>query len=84
LELRDKPCAYTISKENNELYIVSFKKLFKIKNERVIEIIVDNAFWESLYPNSVVIINDNVIIGMRGLIATVNLKNRKVTAYEKK
>lgn len=82
LDLKDKPYAYTVTKEN-ELYIVTFKKLIKIMDDKIVETIIDSAFWESLYPNSIMIINNNAIIGMRGVIATVNLKSRKITAFEK-
>ena len=55
----------------------------KINKELESEIIIGNAFWESLYPNSLVIVNSNAIIGMRGLIATVDLVTKKVSAFEK-
>ena len=82
LDLKDKPFAYSII--NDEfVYIVTNKSLMKINKELESEIIIGNAFWESLYPNSLVIVNSNAIIGMRGLIATVDLVTKKVSAFEK-
>jgi len=81
LDLKDKPYAYVIN--NYELYIVTYSKLMRIVNERIKDIIVENAFWQSLYPNSIVVFKNNAIIGMRGGITTVNLENKEIISFEK-
>jgi hypothetical protein len=82
LDLKDKPYAYSIINDEY-LYLVTNRTFIKINRALESEIIIENAFWESLYPNSIIIINEEAIIGMRGLVATVNLKNKKVTAFMK-
>lgn len=81
LNLNDCPYAYTIS-ENNELFIVTSEKLVKIKNNDL-EVIIDSAFWQGLYPNSIVINNEKAIIGMRGILSFINLEDRKILNLKK-
>ena len=82
LDFDDVPLAQTIYKD--KLLIVTSRN-FYIVNDFKKELIVKNTFWGylNLHPNSVAAINDkNVFVGMRGGIAKLNLKTRKLKFYK--
>lgn len=78
IDLNDAPYAFAMVKQDI-IYLVTCRKLLKIEKERIEEVIVDNAFWEGLYPNSIIIMNNKAFIGMRGGIAKVDLKTKKIS-----
>lgn len=79
IDFIDAPSALTIY--DDKILIVTRKKFYIIKGYRK-RLILKNAFWECLYPTSVVAINDeNVFIGMRGGIAKLNLTNKDLFFY---
>lgn len=79
IDFEDCPEAYTIFKDN--IYIVSYQSFYKIKNLKK-EILYENDFWGSLYPNSIAIKNEEkVFIGIRGGIVELNLKTKTKRLY---
>jgi hypothetical protein len=83
IDLKDAPFAFTLVGKK-VLYVVTHSKLLKIENEKVSDIIVKDAFWQDLYPNSIVFVDNKVFIGMRKGIAQVDLKTKKMSWYIKK
>lgn len=77
------PYCFTIMKDNS-IYLVTDNKLIKLVNNNVDQIIIDNAFWHGLYPNSIVYDNDYIYIGMRAGVAKVDLKNKDLKFYTPK
>ena len=68
--------------ENDTVYIATLEKLIKIKGDKIEQILVEDAFWRDLYPNSIVCIDDTLYIGMRGGIASYALKTGELLWYE--
>lgn len=72
---------YVILADESRLYIVASSKVIMIENEEIKEVMVENAFWEGLYPNSVVIYDNKLLIGMRGCICTVDISTNELKWY---
>ncbi|MCU7612872.1 hypothetical protein N0B16_00300 [Chryseobacterium sp. GMJ5] len=69
---------------NDIIYIVSHQSFYKVVNQKAITIFREQ-FWRSLYPNSVVVFDEeNIFIGMRGGIAKLNLVKNTVKFYREK
>jgi hypothetical protein len=72
---------YTSTLVKNTMYLVTNKKLIKLEDNKVKEIIIDNAFWHGLYPNSIVYDNGYAYIGMRAGVAKVNLASKQIQFF---
>lgn len=83
VNLGDAPYAITKT-DDDTIYVVTCSKLLKIKDEKISENVIDNAFWECLYPNSVICDKEFVYIGMRKGVAKVNLTTKKISWIIKK
>ncbi|KXH84699.1 hypothetical protein [Chryseobacterium kwangjuense] len=69
---------------NDTIYIVADHSFYKVVNQNAI-LIFRKQFWEGLYPNSVVVFDDeNVFIGMRSGIAKLNFVKNTVNFYREK
>lgn len=75
VDLPNAPYATTLTK-NNEFLIVTSKGLLKVNKKFEIETLIEEGFWRYyLYPNSIVIKNGNIYIGMRGGVLKTQLNN---------
>lgn len=82
IDFEDCPEAYTIF-ENN-IYIVSYGRFYKIKDLKI-ETIYKDDFWESLYPNSIALKSEEkVFVGIRGGLVELNLKTKTKKLYVRK
>lgn len=79
LDIGSDPEAICI--DDSKLYIVASSRVAMIENEEIIEVMVEDAFWSGLYPNSVVLHDEKLIIGMRGCICTVDIKTNELKWY---
>ena len=69
---------------NDIIYIVSHHGFYKVVNKEAITIFREQ-FWRSLYPNSVVVFDEeNIFIGMRSGIVKLNLIKKTVNFYREK
>ncbi|WP_172283716.1 hypothetical protein AAEU33_01380 [Chryseobacterium sp. Chry.R1] len=69
---------------NDIIYIVSFHGFYKVVNEEAI-LIFREQFWRNLYPNSVVVFDEeNIFIGMRSGIAKLNIVKKTINFYREK
>lgn len=81
IELPDEPEVFTII--NDKIYIATFEHFLIIKDWNI-EYKV-KGFWDSLYPNSLIVENGNVIyIGIRGGIVRININENDIKLYTKK
>lgn len=80
LDFDDSPEAFTIYQD--QIFIASHKNFYIIKDLKK-EVIFENTFWISLYPNSIAVFNDeNVFVGMRGGIVKLDLIKKSQTFYK--
>ena len=75
-------CPKTFLLKDEKLYLVTDTTLCVIEDGKISENLVKEAFWRSLYPNSIVFANESLYIGMRGGIFSYNLNSKKETWYE--
>jgi hypothetical protein len=82
IELGSEPAAYTIY--NDKIYITTYRSIIIINNG-VIENKYDFENWFSLYPNSIYVNNDDIIIGTNGciLIFNINFNDYKLYGIKK-
>ncbi|MDQ0780210.1 hypothetical protein [Chryseobacterium sp. W4I1] len=74
--------AFTIF--NDTIYLVSHHGFYKVVNQKAVTIF-RNQFWRNLYPNSVIVFDEeNIFIGMRSGIAKLNLIKNTVNFYREK
>ena len=59
---------------NNILYIATSDTLIAIKDGKISDTLVENAFWRGLYPNSMVYANNSIFIGMRSGVYVYELE----------
>lgn len=60
---------------NNNMIIVTSNNLIKVKKDKNVEVLIKDGFWSyGLYPNSLIIKDDVVFIGMRKGILKYNLR----------
>ncbi|MDD2402319.1 MAG: hypothetical protein PHI90_09495 [Clostridia bacterium] len=76
-DIGDIPGHYTFI-DKNTMILVTYSKLLKLNNNKIVEIIVDDAFWHGLCPSTVAYENGFVYIGIRAGIAKVNMTNKEV------
>jgi hypothetical protein len=80
VDFEDAPEAYTIF--GDKILIASHKGFYIVKDFQK-ELIIKDAFWRSLYPNSIAAFNDeNIFIGLRGGIVRLNLLAKKLIFYQ--
>lgn len=82
IRLDSAPEAVSIYK--NQILVAGHRMFTVIENFEK-DNIVKEAFWHSLYPNSIAVKNeDEVYIGMRGGYAKLSLKSKEVKYYKYK
>lgn len=80
IEFEDAPEAYAIF--NDKILIASHEGFYIVKNLQK-ELIIKDAFWDDLYPNSIAAFNDeNIFIGLRGGIVKLNLLTKGFIFYQ--
>lgn len=80
LEFEDAPEAFTIYK--NRLLIATHKNFYVVENFKK-ELIFENTFWTSLYPNSIAVVdNENVFMGIRSGLVKLNLTEKTILFYK--
>ncbi len=80
LDFEDAPEAFAIFEE--KFLIVTHANFYIVKDFQK-ELIFKDAFWDTLYPNSIAAFNNaNIFIGMRGGIVKINLTNRTFRFYK--
>ena len=71
------PKAYLVV--DDIVYLITDKSLYKIVNGDEIEIISDNAFWSGLSPNSMILANSKLYVGIKGGMFSIGLDNKTET-----
>ena len=80
MEFDDAPEAFTIY--GNKLLIATHQNFYVVENFEK-ELIFENTFWSSLYPNSIAVINnENVYMGIRSGLIKLDLTNKNITFYK--
>lgn len=80
LDFDDAPEAFAMYQD--QIFIASHKK-FYIINDLKKEVVFENTFWSSLYPNSIAVFNnENVFVGIRGGIVKLDLIKKSQTFYK--
>ncbi len=80
LELPDEPEVFQIF--NKKIYIATFENFVVVNNWKVEKLM--KGFWESLYPNSLIIENENhIFMGIRGGIVELKPKDEIINLYIK-
>jgi hypothetical protein len=80
LAFDDAPEAFTIYRDK---FLIATHSGFCIVRNFKKELVINDTFWNNLYPNSVAVLNNkNVLIGIRGGIVNVNLSDRKIKFYK--
>lgn len=75
VDLPTAPYAITLTKDN-EFLIVTSKSLLKVNKNFKIETLIEEGFWWIyLYPNSIVIKDQYIYIGMRGGVLKTQMNN---------
>ncbi len=79
IDFNDAPEAFTIYQNN---FLIAAHQSFYIVEDLKKKLIVNNAFWRSLYPNSIAAFNDhNIFIGIRGGIIKLDLTTKAVRFF---
>ena len=80
VDFEDAPFAFTIYKD--KFLVATYENFYIVKDFKK-ELIFKNTFWNSLYPNSIAVLNDkNIFIGMRSGIVKVDLTERTLKFYK--
>lgn len=80
LELPDEPQVFQIL--TDKIYMATFQNFIIISNWKIETKI--KGFWDSLYPNSLIIENKNhVFMGIRGGIVEITIDNKNLKLYTK-
>jgi hypothetical protein len=80
LEFDDAPEAFTI--HENKLLIATHQNFYVVEDFEK-ELIFENTFWSSLYPNSIAVVDDeNVYLGIRSGLVKLNLTDKNITFYK--
>ena len=80
LQLPDEPEVFQIF--NKKIYIATFENFIIVNNWKIENEIT--GFWSSLYPNSIIIENENhIFIGIRGGIVEIIPNEKKLKLYTK-
>jgi len=76
LKLPSAPYAIDLD-SNNNFVIISSHSLLKVDVKAKIHVLVKDAFWDGLYPNSLLIKDDIAFMGMRKGVFKYNLNTHK-------
>lgn len=69
---------------DDSIYIASYDGFYKVADEKAI-LIFRKQFWENLYPNSVVVFDEeNIFMGIRSGIVKLNLVKKTINFYREK
>lgn len=80
VDFEDAPFAFTIYKDT---FLVATLENFYIVKDFKKELIFKNTFWNSLYPNSIAVLNDeNIFLGMRSGIVKIDLTKKVLKFYK--
>ena len=80
VDFDDAPEAYTIYQD--KLLIATHENFYIVKDFQK-ELIFQNTFWSSLYPNSIAVFDDkNVFIGIRSGIVKLDLTTKTLKFYK--
>jgi hypothetical protein len=80
IDFDGSPEAFTIY--NDRFLIATHNKFYIVKDFNK-ELVVQDVFWESLYPNSIAVLDDqNVFIGIRSGIVKIDLTTKKIKFYK--
>lgn len=80
LEFDDAPEAFTIYQDK---FLIATHERFYIVKDFKKELILQDSFWSSLYPNSIAVLDDqNVFIGMRSGIVKLDLITKTLKFYK--
>jgi hypothetical protein len=81
IQFDDAPQAFTIYKDK---FLIATQSGFCIVRNFKKEVVVTDAFWRNLYPNSIAAINNkNFFIGIRGGIVHLNPSDKEVKLYKR-
>jgi len=76
--LPGEPETYFVDK--SQVYIVTYDSLCSFDG-KIINIILKDQLWGSLYPSTIIKYEKNIAIGMRGCIVIYSIENNKVRYY---
>lgn len=80
IDFEDAPEAFTIY--HDQFLIATHENFYVIKDFKK-ELLFKDAFWSSLYPNSIAVLDDkNVFIGMRSGIVKLDLTTKTLKFYK--
>jgi hypothetical protein len=80
IDFDDAPEAFSIYQD--KLLIATHENFYVVKDFKK-ELVFNNTFWNSLYPNSIAVFDDkNVFLGMRSGIVKLNLKDKTLKFYK--
>lgn len=80
VEFDDAPEAFTIYK--NKLLIATSRNFYIVEDFKK-DLIFEGAFWSSLYPTSIAVVDkENVYLGIRSGLVKLNLVNKKMKFYK--
>jgi hypothetical protein len=80
MEFDDAPEAFTIY--GNKLLIATHRNFYVVEDFNK-ELIFENTFWSSLYPNSIAVVdNENVYMGIRSGLVKLDLTNKNIRFYK--
>ena len=80
LDIKYAPKTFLLVDE--DLYIATSDTLIIVKDGEISDILIENAGWGILYPNSMVYANNSIFIGMRGWICEYDLDKRTEKWYD--
>ena len=80
VDFDDAPEAFTIYEDK---FLIATHERFYIVKDFKKELIFEDTFWSSLYPNSIAVLDDkNVFIGMRSGIVKLDLTTKTLKFYK--
>ncbi len=80
VDFEDAPEAFTIYQD--KILIATHQGFYVVKDFEK-ELVFQNTFWHSLYPNSMAVLDDhNVFIGMRSGIVKLDLRSKTLKFYK--
>ncbi|MFM9984137.1 MAG: hypothetical protein ACKVOK_02845 [Flavobacteriales bacterium] len=80
IDFDDAPEAFTIY---HDKFLIATHERFYVVQDFKKELVVQDTFWSSLYPNSIAVLDDkNVFIGIRSGIAKLDLTTKSLKFYK--
>lgn len=62
---------------NERMIIITNNDIFFFDGSDDLDFIKKNGFWDTLYPQSAIVLNDDLYVGMRAGVYKINLRSRK-------